>query len=368
MTVPTPEKAKIHSLDGLRGLMAIWVVVGHVSLTFGWGLPVFERNNLAVDVFVLLSGFVIAMLIERKREPYASYIIRRAFRLFPLYLAALALSAILLPAQMAAWQHAAPTPQNVNRLVLATRSLWDIAAGLAFHIPLLQGLVPKRLDPQAAFTIVGQAWSISLEWQFYLLAPVLIWATQAGNLRKTVAGALTVALLLVTARYFSGAYLGARVLHFLLGIVSFHAVHRSYDQKSQLAAAGGLFALILLAYGKLQIAPLGIWAVVIWSSARPAHSVGHALVRALATPRLVQLGEISFSIYLIHMIPLYCSVALLMPVLPLHGLVGEIGIMLVTLATSYGVAVMTHRWIEKPGIKLGARLTSVVGRADLNPA
>ena len=57
MADPTPEKSKIKALEGLRGVMAWWVVIGHVSLTAGWQLPLIDRNTLPVDVFILLSGF-----------------------------------------------------------------------------------------------------------------------------------------------------------------------------------------------------------------------------------------------------------------------------------------------------------------------
>lgn len=54
MTSPTAEWAKIGALEGLRGVMAWWVVLGHVSLTLGWKLPLIDRNTLAVDVFIFL--------------------------------------------------------------------------------------------------------------------------------------------------------------------------------------------------------------------------------------------------------------------------------------------------------------------------
>lgn len=76
MTSPTAQWAKIGALEGLRGVMAWWVVLGHVSLTLGWKLPLIDRNTLAVDVFIFLSGFVITSLVDRKHEAYRPYIIR----------------------------------------------------------------------------------------------------------------------------------------------------------------------------------------------------------------------------------------------------------------------------------------------------
>lgn len=72
--------------------MALWVVMGHVALTFN--IPDLEANPLwkilgengrAVNVFIILSGFVIFHLLNTKKERYERYIARRFLRLFPAY-------------------------------------------------------------------------------------------------------------------------------------------------------------------------------------------------------------------------------------------------------------------------------------------
>lgn len=89
----------IKELEGLRGLMAIWVVLGH-SLA---ALPIINKhvpptllNSYAVDVFIILSGFVIFFMIDNKKQSYPQYIIQRFFRIFPLYLLILAVSVFLI--------------------------------------------------------------------------------------------------------------------------------------------------------------------------------------------------------------------------------------------------------------------------------
>ncbi|MDO9607223.1 MAG: hypothetical protein Q7J26_01760 [Brevundimonas sp.] len=54
-----PSDERIAPLEGVRGLMAWWVVLGHYAHTVGLTNPILENNALAVDVFVILSGFVI---------------------------------------------------------------------------------------------------------------------------------------------------------------------------------------------------------------------------------------------------------------------------------------------------------------------
>jgi peptidoglycan/LPS O-acetylase OafA/YrhL len=350
---PTPENAKIHALHGLRGVMAWWVVFGHISLAFNWQIPLIDRNTLAVDVFVLLSGFVIAMLIDRKREPYGTYIVRRAFRLFPLYLIVLGISAALLPIQIGAWASLEGTAPNLNRVKLAWDGWQHLTSHMITHIPLAQGLVPKAISSQAPYTIVGQAWSISLEWQFYLIAPLLMW-TLAKTRRMTLA-LVTVIVLIILSHWFTGAFIGAKIIHFAIGIVTFKLLKREDVPVWGLVSIALTIAAIAK-NGAIQVIPLGIWAAVIWSSSRPAHSAGHSFARLFGGSTLFKMGEISYSVYLIHMIPLYASIYFLRDAkLPQDAM--QIIVMLITIVTTYLISCVTFRYIEQPCIRFGASVT-----------
>jgi len=358
-TEPTPESAKIQSLEGLRGVMAWWVVVGHISLTFGWGLPLIDRNALAVDVFILLSGFVIARLIDRKREHFGRYITRRAFRLFPLYLVALVASTILLPVQQAAWTSLPfTTTSNTARIALAQQALSNVPAQLGVHLPLIQGVIPQSLLPGAAYTLLGQAWSISLEWQFYLLAPFFMWALLAR--RRWPLVVVVVALLCYSARFFPGAFLGAKILHFCIGICCYLAIERRVDRYLWIGVASGLSLAVVAVGGNLQVIPLAIWGAVLVSTvALPLRPVGW-LAGLLGSKPAVHFGELSYSIYLVHMIPLYCSIFVLNK-LGASRVALQVAVALATLIGAYLIARVTFVLVERPGIAWGARL---VRRSD----
>lgn len=89
----SPRSNHIKCLDGLRGLAALWVLVGHALLLAGWRLPLVSRPDLAVDLFILLSGFLMVLHYELRetREPWYSpatwrtFWVRRFFRIAPLY-------------------------------------------------------------------------------------------------------------------------------------------------------------------------------------------------------------------------------------------------------------------------------------------
>ncbi|WP_429930876.1 acyltransferase family protein [Agrobacterium vitis] len=363
MKMQPSQSHRITSLEGLRGIMAWWVVLGHVSLTFGWGLPIVDRNVLAVDVFIILSGFVIARLIDRKAEPLGLYIARRGFRLFPLYLVVLALSTMLLPVQVSAWQDIPfATPTNANRLYLAQQGLESLGQQLIVHVPLLQGLVPDRVLDSAPYTIVGQAWSISMEWQFYLLAPFFLWVL-AKKQRWPLGAAVFLSLILATD-LLPGGFVGYKASRFAIGICSYMAFDRRQEWRGWLLAILGFAAIAIAREGLSQLLPLMLWAGVLLSAAAPVHHLMHLPARLLGSALPVHLGQISYSVYLVHMIPLYVSIAVLTG-LGVSNSVLQACVVIFTLVATYLLSLVSYLFIEKPGIELGARL---IRPADLQTA
>ena len=355
MIEPPTTTSKISALEGLRGAMCWWVLFGHASLAFGWHLPLIEQNHLAVDVFVILSGFVITRLILRKHEPYGIYITRRAFRIFPLYLVALAVSALLLPVQFAAWEAVATeTAANANRLALVETALSNLPAHLAAHIPLTQGVIPNAVMAQSAYTIIGQAWSVSLEWQFYILAPFLVWSLLDWR-RLPMSVGLAV-LLWLAAPQFSEAFLGAKLALFLVGICSYFAVEHTARKPVWIAATMAVAAIAVVQDSPILLIALAIWGATLVSVAAPSATPVHALARVLGTRTATHFGEISYSLYLVHMIPLYTSIYVLTRI-GLSGMVMELMAFAITVLGSYWLARATHAYVEKPGIDFGAKVT-----------
>ena len=84
-----------HALDGLRGIAALMVVLSHVaSMTWTpfadartplvWEYALWHLGAPAVDLFFVLSGFVVARSLMRHRQDYAPFILSRAIRLYPI--------------------------------------------------------------------------------------------------------------------------------------------------------------------------------------------------------------------------------------------------------------------------------------------
>lgn len=333
--------------------MAWWVVFGHLALAAGWKVHTIGRGTLAVDVFIALSGFVIALLVAQKREAYLPYLTRRAFRIFPLYLVVLAISALLLPVAVQAWAQAPfPNSSNANRLTLAQAAQQDLPAHLIVHIPLLQGLVPVGILPGTAWTIVGQAWSISLEWQFYLLAPLMVWGLGTPHRAAATVGAMLIGA--AASRWFTAAFLGSYIWHFGVGIATHALVTRPSARRFYGGLIAAFAAMVIYREGALQLIPLGIWAVVTICMTSPGWL--RPLSAALGMPALVRLGGQSYSTYLAHMIPLTLAVAGLNR-FALSQTAYTLLLALIVIPATYALSVFSLRWIETPGIKAGAAVS-----------
>ncbi|RYD98536.1 MAG: acyltransferase [Sphingomonadales bacterium] len=84
---------RLHTIDGMRGIAALFVMIGHISaFLMPFGLP---RYWLAVDLFFLISGYVLGRVYEpRFREGMTAkaFMLARYIRLYPLYLVAILLA------------------------------------------------------------------------------------------------------------------------------------------------------------------------------------------------------------------------------------------------------------------------------------
>ncbi len=178
------NRPELRPLTSIRGLFAWAVVLYHIRLAcLGWlPLPVIHvlaKGYLAVDVFFLLSGFVIWLNYGerlRGRRAVADFLVRRVARIWPLH-AAMLLFALALAG-----------------LLLATgRPAWNFPfAELPLHVALVQNWGFTR-----ALSWNDPAWSISCEWAAYLLLPIATLAVPARRLPTVALAGAALAPLIV---------------------------------------------------------------------------------------------------------------------------------------------------------------------------
>ncbi len=161
-------------LDGLRGLAILAVFVYHLQLITG--------GFLGVDVFFVLSGFLITSLLleewqRRGTISFPRFYMRRALRLLPAFfaflLACFVYIVIFRPDEVAAFRKEAL-----------------VAACYVSNWPTLH---------QVPMPTLGHAWSLSLEEQFYFLWPLLLYVMLRLNLRRRTILLLVVGGILASA-------------------------------------------------------------------------------------------------------------------------------------------------------------------------
>ena len=169
-----------HTLDIMRGFLSWTVVMVHVAWVSGiQGQAQHDIGVMAVEGFIVLSGFVITQLILTKRETYGTFIFRRFMRLFPIFAVCILISLAVRPITLGAIQ----SPSQPILEASENKFFWE---HILAHLTMLHGIMPSRWLPMSQYAFLVPAWSISLEFQLYLVAPLLIWWLSRSGLRGTL--------------------------------------------------------------------------------------------------------------------------------------------------------------------------------------
>jgi peptidoglycan/LPS O-acetylase OafA/YrhL len=346
----------------LRGFAALWVLLSHLLLVSGINIPILSWGGQAVELFIILSGFVIALLCLSKHESYPVYIFRRFVRLYPLFLIALVLG-------MATSHLYGPvlgenpflkedTQSFMLRAANESRYFWQ---HLLAHLTMLHGAVPDTLLPQTVFTFSGPLWSISLEWQFYLIAPFLIAAL--NWYKQPYWGVLLlccviVLLRILTNRYWppagAPAFLPLRLELFALGIFCAIAWERVKTTEWKILLLWMVGVALLL----IQFMHFGTFPILVWFAVYMTAALGNRFrITQLANDWIKiapaqWIGQRSYGLYVLHM-PIVLALTYFV-LLPLSKFTGQYGMFALSLFTVIplvlALAAFCYRYIETPTI------------------
>src|SRR3569832_251177 len=174
---------KISAIEGFRGWLAWMVVLAHVVEVVDaqgvWHI-LGEMGHPAVIMFVIVSGFVITHRVIERPEPYPIYVLRRFMRIFPLFSVTCFIG--YFTSQMYArsltqlpWAHDDSFAYRVMLHTQFAKSATDFFwQNIASHAVMLHGITPPVIAPLSAVVYNPPAWSNSMEWQFYLVAPFVV--------------------------------------------------------------------------------------------------------------------------------------------------------------------------------------------------
>lgn len=363
-------------VQGLRGIAIL------VGIPFHAALPV-PGGFIALDMFFVISGFVITGMIYRERELTQTFSFRRFYlRRFKRLTPALALtvgvtmilSFLFLP-PFGAQQVAAQT--GLGAMLLTANFVISGNTGDYFG-------VPAKTNP------LLHTWSLSAEEQFYLMFPALLalaWMLSRRVPRRQWPTVLVAAVVVIS---FGCAVTGGAALGpfkpFAKYLVGYYGpVSRSWE-----FAAGALLALVLrnrklksgwqvhaVAWPGMALLCCSPWVINSslyypgWWTLLPVSGVlllitagtGHNTVvtRILSAKFFAKFGDWSYSIYLWHW-PLIVFALVIWPQIPYVAAIAA--------ALSILPAVASYRWVEEPIRKLprlGARRTTALITAVVTP-
>lgn len=366
----------IKELEGLRGVMALWVVAGHslLALPGAHGRLIQSLGNIfAVDVFIILSGFVIFFMLSETRDNYIVYLIKRFFRIFPIYLLVLVISIATLAWFRDILLQAAPGESTLSRVQLIDAAAYRFPFQLLAHATLLQGVIPVHWIPFSSYTFVGQAWSVSVEWQFYLIAPLLFaWIARSESMPAKIGMVILVLAIGGWTVMTDDGFLGRHCAMFILGFLSLYFYRDLAHQLSTptIIASGLLLTLASALIVPRYAVPIAIWCVtfasVIVHTRQPLRSNPVATLLNLKVTAFI--GRISYSIYMTHMliVMLLLKVFTHIPMpLPVRYVVFPLTVMAVTIL----VSTVTYNVVEMPFQKIGKKLAGhLKTRMASNPA
>jgi peptidoglycan/LPS O-acetylase OafA/YrhL len=366
----TSQPAHLFELDVLRGVLSWWVVLCHILWFSGYreaSLPalgqVVAHGEFAVEVFMMLSGFVITKLLIEKKENYPVFITRRFFRLFPAFLVATLLAILLRPL---IW-----SVLSFNWRPAATYEFSAFAGEqnhfiphLFAHLSMLHGIVPSTILPFAAIAFLVPAWSISLEFQYYLVAPFFAFVDRKFGIRGWVP---LVCLSVVAYQLFEWkakqlypfpSFLLGGLPFFLVGITSYW-IYLEVSKNNRLLPGRLLFAGVPLVYCLTKSIPLTIWVAAFSLIIGSTKSVGFSFIKNfLNRPSLRFLGAISYSTYLIHYPLLWVAKAIVLRLAPDISRIGmAVSLFVVVAPMTLVCSALLYHFVEKPGIQLGRWLT-----------
>lgn len=309
---PTPEPAgakqsenKLHyrpEIDGLRTFAVIPVVLFHL------GYKAFAGGNLGVDVFFVISGFLITSIVKREADAgkfsFAKFWARRVRRIMPAMLAV----------TLAALAFTVLFVYLPDQTTIFHQATWSLLSGANIYFWKFIGDYWGSAAGQSPFL---HMWSLAVEEQFYLFMPPAVWLVYKLSPKHLLAVVMTVLVaslaaflyavpknpeaafyLLPTRAWELAAGCGLAVVNIrfkgawtgLLGLLGLALIICSYVMFPELKAPK--FGLTQFSLGAMQ-AVLGATLVIAFARSGPAYPI-------LANPVSVFIGKISYSLYLWH--------------------------------------------------------------------
>ncbi len=376
----TSFSARNASIDGMRGLLALFVFLHHASIWYfslradTWTIPpsyfYTHLGQSSVALFFMITAFLFtSKLLDASGKTgdsglnssvfWQRLFVSRFMRLTPLYLLML-VAVLLLTAVVSSFQLREPVS-----VLLKNISAW--ASFTIFGRPDLNGVATTSR------MIAGVNWTLPYEWFFYFSLPLLTLAltpflSYLGRHERQASSWPPTMYVLFSAAAMAGLWFAVfpwqptsvYFYAFVGGALAALLLRLKWLVNLLSDTLGSIAALICLGYVFKHFAganniPATIWltfAFIILAS-------GNSLFGLLHSRAAQALGDASYGIYLLHGLVLYTTFKLVIGVEAAAKLsaIGHWGVVMLCTALLIPLCIMTFRWIEAPAIRSAPRLS-----------
>ena len=346
------------ALDGLRGYLAFGVLVHHAAIWYffmhgaDWDLPapgVFRQlGTYCVEFFFMITAFLfVGKILDDKQRPidWLQLYVGRVLRIVPLYLLAILTLCVLIGIDTG-WEAHEPLGELTRH----------VGQWLSFNFVRESNINGHPLTPVfIAFVI----WSIKYEWLFYFSLPIV--ATLVRVRVPVALLAASVALLTLSCLFQPGLN-----FHFSFVAGALAAFVARQERLAQACRTHAAAVLSLAAFAVLLFVdvPASV-ALVVMFVPFCAVACGNGLFGILTNDAAVEMGDISYGVYLLHGLAMSGAIMLVVGprrsagMDPAHywSLICGVTIGLVF------VTALLHRFVERPALAQAPRWTRAIRAA-----
>jgi peptidoglycan/LPS O-acetylase OafA/YrhL len=385
--------SRIDFLEGLRGFLAVYVMFAHIGLFVGLSrldkltdipfpgtaafiLTYFDHSSSdAVNMFMILSGFVIFHLLSKGRETYMAYIIRRFFRLWPIFILAILFGVLINKFYLDSLTQNPWAPHNswiLKQLENVRQVQKNMLPYFLCDLPMLHGIVPAFILERASSAFSSLAWCISTEWQFYLCAPFFF------RLTKSAIGTVLLTAFVIFSLGWEHIYdfsvnpawslLPLQLHWFFLGMICYRIYQdieaNGLNRRNRFKIVSVVMFTLGLSLFKPRLAPAACAWLFVLVTLVDSLTGRNRLVSRMVTgffdnPVSRYFGRISYPVYLVHWPISILVLRSLVQWYPGSSWQAAYVILIVVVPLlTWAIAHLAHHYLEVPAMDLGKRIAS----------
>jgi len=373
-------QGRIPELDGLRGLAIFLVLLLHYvadSRGGDFGTFLYRFKNLfrlgwsGVDLFFVLSGFLIGgILLDARESPkyFQAFYMRRVHRILPIYYLWVSLF-VVLEFGASRWL---PAPLMVSA---------DSFHALPFYYLFLQNFI-SQIHGTLGWYWLAVTWSLAIEEQFYLVAPLLVRFLSKRSLVFTLGTTVILVPVLRALMYNYDASSGGSMGYYYV-LMPFRADALALGMLAAMAWKTPWVQILLLLNRKIMnrlllFLSLGLPILLKWYPGPSSHLTAVAgyswlamfyvvlllcvlanregiLARVMRWRFLLQLGGISYCVYLIHLLINAACHALFLHSNPSIDSLKGVSVTILAAALTWAIATCSWQCFEGPLVRRGHR-------------